>query len=236
MPGFVVQHDIVHGPAFALLRVRLAPGEACDAEAGAMVTRSEGVGMAVRLNASRKAGLLGRLGALFVAFVRRVVGGETFFITQFSAESGGEVTLAPTLAGAIGHRRLDGERLLLQAGAYLASAGDVDLRLRWGGLRALLSREGLFFIEASGHGDLFFSSYGGIEPVPVKGSYIVDTGHMVAFEGSLAFRIRAPGGGALGFLASGEGLVCEFSGEGTVYVQSRNVSALVSWITPYLPA
>jgi uncharacterized protein (TIGR00266 family) len=112
----------------------------------------------------------------------------------------------------------------------------VDLKLRWGGLRALLSREGLFFLEASGDGDLFFSSYGGIEKVPVHGSYVVDTGHMVAFEGALDFRIRAPGGGAMGFVASGEGLVCEFTGEGHVWIQARNLSAMVGWISPYLPA
>ena len=231
-----MQHEIVHGPAFALLRVRLGPGETLAAEAGSMVTRSESMGMRVRLNASRKAGALAKVGAFLVALVRRVVGGETFFINEFSAASGGEATFAPTLAGAIMHRRLAGDRLILQSGAYLASAGNVDLRLRWGGLRALLSREGLFFLEASGEGDLFFTSYGGIEAVPVRGSYIVDTGHMVAFEGTLDFRIRAPGGGAMGFLASGEGLVCEFSGEGTVYLQSRNLSALVGWITPYLSA
>jgi len=235
MPGSPMQHEIVHGPAFALLRIKLASGETLDAEAGAMVTRSEGVDMSVRLNASRRAGLLGKIGALFIALVRRFIGGETFFINQFSAPSGGEITFAPSLSGAIAHRRIEGDRLILQAGAYLASAGNVDLRLRWGGLRALLSREGLFFLEASGQGDLFFSSYGGVEAIPVRGSYVVDTGHMVAFEGALDFRIRAPGGGAMGFLASGEGLVCEFSGEGTVYLQSRNVSALVSWITPYLP-
>ena len=231
-----MHHEIVHGPAFALLRVRLGPGEALDAEAGSMVTRADGMGMRVRLNASRKAGALAKVGAFLIALVRRFVGGETFFINEFSATSGGEATFAPTLAGAIAHRRMSGDRLILQSGAYLASAGDVDLRLRWGGLRALLSREGLFFLEASGDGDLFFSSYGGIEQVPVHGTYIVDTGHMVAFEGKLDFRIRAPGGGAMGFLASGEGLVCEFTGEGTVYVQSRNLSALVGWISPYLPA
>jgi uncharacterized protein (TIGR00266 family) len=236
MPGLSMQHEIVHGPAFALLRVRLGAGESLDAEAGSMVTRSEGMAMRVRLNAGRKAGVLATIGSLFVALVRRVIGGETFFVNEFSAATAGEATFAPALSGAIEHRRLSDERLILQAGAFLASSGNVDLHLRWGGLRALLSREGLFFLEASGDGDLFFSSYGGIEKVAVRGSYVVDTGHMVAFEGALDFRIRAPGGGALGLFASGEGLVCEFTGEGHVYVQSRNLSALTGWITPYLPA
>jgi uncharacterized protein (AIM24 family) len=63
----------------------------------------------------------------------------------------------------------------------------------------------------------------------------VDNGHIVAFDPSLDFRIRTAGGGFLGFVASGEGLVVEFSGRGTVVLQSRNVSSLTSWLTPRLP-
>lgn len=230
-----MQHEITHGPSFALLHVHLAPGETIVAEAGAMVTRAPSVGMRVRLNASRRAGFWGALVAFCIAIARKFLGGETMFFNEFSSEVAGDVTLAPTMSGQIQHRRLAGERIILQAGAFLASAGDVDIRLRWGGIRALLSREGLFFLEAFGTGDLFFSSYGGIEEISVQGSYIVDTGHMVAFDGNLDFRIRSAGGGALGLLASGEGLVCEFTGHGRVYIQSRNISALVRWLTPYLP-
>lgn len=230
-----MQHQIAHGPSFALLKAKLAPGETLTAEAGSMVTRSASVAMRVRLAAPRRAGILGALVALLIALVRRFVGGETFFVNEFSSATGGEVSLAPSLSGAIVHRRLTGDRLLLQAGAFLASTGEVDIRLRWGGLRTLIAREGLFLLEASGTGDLFFTSYGGIEPVEVRGSYIVDTGHMVAFEGQLDFRVRSAGGGALGLIASGEGLVCEFSGNGTVFIQSRNLRALASWLTPYLP-
>jgi uncharacterized protein (AIM24 family) len=28
--------------------------------------------------------------------------------------------------------------------------------------------------------------------------------------------------------------VCEFTGQGRVWIQSRNMSALVNWITPHL--
>ena len=71
--------------------------------------------------------------------------------------------------------------------------------------------------------------------VAVNGSYIVDNGHLVGYEGDLTFSIRSAGGGVIGFVASGEGLVCEFQGRGRVYIQSRNLSSLVSWLTPMLP-
>jgi uncharacterized protein (AIM24 family) len=39
----------------------------------------------------------------------------------------------------------------------------------------------------------------------------------------------------MGLVASGEGLVCEFTGQGKVYLQSRNTDSLVGWLTPLLP-
>jgi uncharacterized protein (AIM24 family) len=39
----------------------------------------------------------------------------------------------------------------------------------------------------------------------------------------------------MGLAASGEGLVCEFSGRGRIYIQTRNLKSLVSWLSPMLP-
>ena len=79
------------------------------------------------------------------------------------------------------------------------------------------------------------TSYGAIDEIQCNGSYIVDNGHIVGFDSSLNFKIKSAGGGMLGFLASGEGLVCEFQGQGKILIQSRNTSALVDWLTPMLP-
>jgi uncharacterized protein (AIM24 family) len=43
-------------------------------------------------------------------------------------------------------------------------------------------------------------------------------------------------GGMKSLFLSGEGLVCEFSGRGVVYIQSRNLQALVGWLSRLLPA
>lgn len=230
-----MQHAITHGPAFAMLRVDLAPGEAVTGEAGAMVARHEPVAMEVKLNASGKGGFLAFLKALFIALLRKVVGGETFFVNVFSAPSGGSVWLAPPLSGEVVHRRMNGETLVLSTGAYLAHAGNVELALKFGGLRGLLAKEGAFFLRVAGHGDLWFTSYGGVHTIDVNGSYIVDNGHLVGYEGELTFDIRTAGGGLMGLAASGEGLVCEFKGRGRVYIQTRNLQSLVSWLTPMLP-
>ena len=60
-------------------------------------------------------------------------------------------------------------------------------------------------------------------------------GHLVAFDSSLNFKIRSAGGGLMGLVASGEGLVCEFTGQGRIYIQSRNLGSLAGWLTGLLP-
>jgi uncharacterized protein (TIGR00266 family) len=229
-----MQHEIEYGPSFAWLRVQLAPSEAISAEAGSMVTRSPALHMETRLNAGPSPGVWNRFVALLTAIVRRVLGKETLFINRFSGPQGGEVVLAPSMAGHIVHYPLaQGQGLLIQAGAYLAS-NNVELKMRWGGLRTLFGGEGLFLLEAAGPGELFVNAYGGIREVDVHGTYIVDTGHIVAFDRTLDFKIRGAGKGLKALFLSGEGLVCEFTGSGRLYLQSRNVGALVGWLSSLL--
>jgi uncharacterized protein (TIGR00266 family) len=230
-----MQTFIEHGPAFAWLRVQLAAGETIRAEAGAMVRRTGSVQMETRLNAGFQPSVFRLIWAFLVALMRKVLGNETMFINDFSTTTTGEVVLAPTFSGNITQKSLTaGQSLFVQTGGYLASTGSVDMRLRFGGLRSFFGGEGLVLLECSGQGDVFVNSYGGVVAVPVNGKFIVDTGHIVAFDGVLDFRVRSVGG-AKSFFFSGEGLVCEFNGQGTVYIQSRNVNALVGWVTPLLP-
>ncbi|MCC7538982.1 MAG: TIGR00266 family protein [Deltaproteobacteria bacterium] len=230
-----MRQEITHGPSFAMLRVDLSPGETIVAEAGAMVARHSPVAMEVKLNAGRKAGFFAKLWAICIAFVRKMIGGETFFVNHFSAAQGGSVWLAPALSGQIVHRSLAGQKIVLSTGAFLASMGDVDIKMRWGGLRGILAKRGAFFLEVSGTGELWFTSYGGIESIDVTDAYLVDNGHLVGWEGALQMSVTSAGGGVMGLVASGEGLVCKLTGKGRVYLQTRNLEALGQWLTPYLP-
>jgi uncharacterized protein (TIGR00266 family) len=232
--GAATAHEITHGPSFAMLRLDLQPGQECIAEAGSMVARHSHVAMAVKMNAGRKPGLWAKIKAFFIAMLRKVAGGETFFVNHFTASPAGTVWLAPAMSGQITYRRLNGEKLILSTGAYLASVGDVDMKLKFGGLKSLLAKEGAFFLEVSGHGDLWFTSYGSIHAVDINGPFMVDNGHLVGYEGNVSFNIRSAGGGVFGFVAGGEGLVCEFNGQGRVYIQSRNEGSLVDWLTRLL--
>jgi len=98
--------------------------------------------------------------------------------------------------------------------------------------------EGELVLTQSFPGDIFFNSYGAVLQVDVADQYIVDTGYIVAFENTLQYHVSIlPGlraGGKLKTLFfGGEGLVCRFSGQGKVWVQTRHVPAFLSWVNPY---
>ena len=191
--------------------------------------------MDVKLNAGSASGFFAKFKAFMIAMIRKIIGGETFFVNHFSSANGGSVWIAPQMSGQIPHRRMHGETLPLSLGAFLASVGTFDVKMKFGGIRSLLAKEGAFFLQIQGQGDLWFNSYGGTTAVDINGPFMIDNGHLVGYEGQLTMNLKSAGGGLLGFMAGGEGLVCEFNGTGRVYLQSRNINSLVGWLTPLLP-
>ena len=99
-------------------------------------------------------------------------------------------------------------------------------------MKGFFSGESLFLIKASGNGDIWFSSYGAILEIPVNGSYIVDTGYIVAFEDTLNYNVEMLGGLSFKSLKTsifgGEGLVCRFSGQGKLWIQTRHLGSLIN--------
>jgi uncharacterized protein (TIGR00266 family) len=238
-----MQIEVESRPSYAMATVTLNQGETFLSEAGAMVAFTQGLGLDTRFAsaADPDAGFFGKLiglvVTLFAAIVRKVMGGESMFLNEFTAtQDGAQVMLAPSLVGDIVHHRLSGEqKLLVQASSFLACSPGIKQKLVFGGLEMILSKEGAFFLECSGEGDLLVNAYGGIVEVEVDGSYVVDTGHLVAYEPSLTARIRSVGG-LKATMLSGEGMVLEFTGQGKIYMQTRNLGSFVSWVTPQLPA
>jgi uncharacterized protein (TIGR00266 family) len=220
-----MQFEILHRPSYALAVVNLAAGETISAETGAMVSMSD----TVRFQTEARGGLLGGL-------KRSLLGGESFFLNTFRADAPGQVTLAPALPGDIVHQRLNGETILVQSGSYIASTGDIQVDTKWGGAKTFFSREGLFLLRVSGTGDLFLSSYGAIHEVDLAagGTYLVDTGHVVAFAEGVGYDVRRAGGWKSTILG-GEGLVVGLTGPGKAYLQTRSPESFVSWLAPKLP-
>lgn len=221
-----MEHEIKHRPSYALLEVELDQSESIQSEAGAMVSHAAGI----RIETSAEGGIVDSL-------KRKAFGGESFFMNTFVADQPGHVTLAPPLPGDVVNHRLQNEQLLVQSGSFLAADPAIDIDTKFGGGRTFFGGEGLFLLELSGTGETYLSSYGAIERIDLGPgeTYTVDTGHIVAFEGSTTFDVRKVGG-LKSTLFSGEGLVCKFEGEGSVWLQTRSTDAFLSWLIPNLPS
>lgn len=229
-----MQIDIQNRPSFATATVTLSPGDTLTAESGSMITMDREIEVETAFNGTGS-GAFGWLIAAFVGLVRKVLAGETMFVNHYQATAPNqEVMLAPAMVGDVVHVPLTSSAITVQSTSYLASTPGVGVRLVWGGLRMLFSSEGAFFLRCEGSGDLLVNSYGAIEKVELDGSYVVDSGHLVAWEGDLDYKLRGVGG-IKSTLLSGEGLVMEFTGQGTLWLQTRNLGTLVSWVRPYLP-
>lgn len=221
--------EVRHGPAFGVARCALAPGEAVRVESGAMMATSAGVGIEARVE-----------GGLMKGLKRSVLGGESLFVTTYTAsDAGGWVDVAAHLPGDLLVRELRPERaLFLSRGAWLASSADVEVDTKWGGFKSLFGGEGGFLIRLSGAGPVVTACYGALDVVSLGPGerLVLDSGHMVAFEEGVAMTLRrAVEGRSIQSMKSGEGFVFEFEGPGEVLTQTRNPGALVSWLTTVLP-
>lgn len=231
-----MKHEITFKPSFAMIRFDLEPGESVITEAGSMVGMSTNMGLKTSIGGTQQ-GLFGKLFNFVLAFIRKFLGGESMFFNTYSPSgSAGNLLVAPAMVGDIVSLPVSAAKpVIIQPGSFVASTPGVLLKTKWGGLRSILGREGAFLLQASGEGEVWINAYGGIREIDVAGEFLVDTGHMVAFDASLNYKLRMAGGGMLTAFKSGEGLIFEFSGNGKLLIQSRNVDTLVSWITPALP-
>lgn len=219
--------EIKHQGAFALAVINLQAEQAVHAEAGAMVSMSSNVD----LHSEMKGGVFGAL--------KRAVGGESAFVSTFTAKGGaGEVTLAPGAPGDVAGIEMRNQTFMVQSSSYLA--GDISLQVdtKFGGAKAFFGGEGLFVLSVSGTGLLLVSSFGAIHRRTLRPgeSYVVDTGHLVAWEGHMQYNLRrAASSGFFRSYMSGEGLVAEFAGPGEILIQTRNLAAFAAQLRPHLP-
>jgi uncharacterized protein (TIGR00266 family) len=178
-----------------------------------------------------KGGLMGAL--------KRAVGGESAFISTFTARNGpGEVTLAPGTPGDIAAIELKNQRFYVQSSSYLAGDSRLTVDTRWGGAKSFFGGEGLFVLQVEGAGLLLVSSYGAVHRKRLGPGerYVVDTGHLVAWEGTTQYSLRKAASGFFRSLVSGEGIVAEFTGPGEIMIQTRNLAAFAGLLKPFFPS
>lgn len=219
--------EIQHAGSFALAIVKLQPEQSISAEAGAMVSMSANV----ELQSNLKGGVFGAL--------KRAVGGESAFVSTFTSRGGaGEVTFAPGAPGDVVGIEMQNQTFFVQASSYLAGDTSLQVETKFGGLKSWLGGEGLFLLSVSGNGLLLISSFGAIHRKKLAPGerYVVDTGHLVAWEGQMQYQLRKAARGFFQSVFSGEGLVADFMGPGELLIQTRNLAAFAGLLKPFFPS
>lgn len=219
-------YEVLHQPAFSLAVVHLQPEQSIQAESGAMVSMSANI----ELQSQMKGGLFGA--------IKRAAGGESAFVSTFTSRGGpGEVTLAPGAPGDIAAIEMNNQTFFVQSSSYLAGDASLVVDTKWGGAKSFFGGEGLFVLQVQGRGLLLVSSFGAIHSKRLQPGerYVVDTGHLVAWEGTTQYSLRKAASGFFRSMVSGEGIVAEFSGPGELLIQTRNLAALAGLLKPFFP-
>ncbi|MCU0565561.1 MAG: TIGR00266 family protein [Oculatellaceae cyanobacterium Prado106] len=227
--GSAIPFTIEHAPAYASLTLKLAADQMVLVESGAMAAMDAGIQMKSKI----KGGLM--------SGVKRMLGGESLFLSEFTAVGkSGELMLSPGVPGDIQHYYLDGGKsLMVQSSGFVAASPTVEVDSKFQGFKGFFSGESLFLLKVTGTGDFWFSSYGAVIEIPISGEYVVDTGYIVAFEDTLNYKVEMLGGlswkGLRTGILGGDGLVCRFSGEGRLWVQSRQLYPLINFFNAFRP-
>ncbi len=219
-------YEVLHQPAFSLAVVKLQAEQSIQAESGAMVSMSANI----ELQSEMKGGLFGA--------IKRAAGGESAFVSTFTSRGGpGEVTLAPGAPGDIAAIEMNNQTFFVQSSSYLAGDASLVVDTKWGGAKSFFGGEGLFVLQVQGQGLLLVSSFGAIHRKRLQPGerYVVDTGHLVAWEGTTQYTLRKAASGFFRSLVSGEGIVAEFSGPGELLIQTRNLAAFAGLMKPFFP-
>lgn len=219
-----MRYEIRYKPAFATLFLILQPGDRITAEAGAMISMASRLSIVTQFS-----------GGLIPALLKKFFGGESLFVNEFKNTTGEplELVLSQSTVGDIVVVELKNNEICFQPGAYIAHTPGIQMGVSWAGFSSWLAGEGLFKLKLSGKGLVFFGGYGGVTQKRVNGDYIVDTGHLVAYDPQIKMNIQMAGG-LVSSVTSGEGLVNRLSGQGRIYLQSRSINGLVRFIRPKL--
>lgn len=221
--------------AFApIAKVTLQQGERLRIEPGAMAYEIGELELEGHMNTNGKKGLGGALSALG----RSVTSGESFFISTATAHSDQAViAVAPAVPGKIFSLDIGAEHWRLNTGAFLASEESVNYQMKRQKLSGALlgGTGGLFVMETTGSGQILVAAFGDVEKLELDGSQpvIIDNQHVIAWTSSLDYQIKVASG-TFGF-KTGEGVVNEFHGRGSVYIQTRNLESFANQLNAFIP-
>jgi uncharacterized protein (TIGR00266 family) len=245
MPGRIAQEiDFkIVGEDMQFVEVELDPGESVVAEAGVMMYMTQGIEMETMFGdgsaASQQGGILGAL----LGAGKRVLTGESLFITVFTAKGSGKdrVAFAAPFPGRIIPVDLAkaGGELICQKESFLCAAKGVSIGIAFQkkiGV-GLFGGEGFIMQRLQGDGLCFIHAGGMLTEMDLRpGETLrVDTGCLVALQPSVSYDIQFVGKIKTA-LFGGEGIFfATLTGPGRVWLQSLPLSRLADRIYKAAP-
>lgn len=223
----------IFGDDMQIVEVELDPQERVIAEAGAMNYMEDGIGFETKMGDGSKpsGGIMDSL----MNVGKRVLTGESIFMTHFSNDGSGKkrVAFAAPYPGKI--IPLDmaeiGEELICQKDAFLCAAFgtsiDITFQKRLGS--GFFGGEGFILQRLRGDGKAFIHVGGTVIKRELNGETLrVDTGCLAAFTSGIDYDIERAGN-LKSMVFGGEGLfLATLRGHGTVYLQSLPFSRLAN--------
>ncbi len=207
--------------SFSHIEVILDQGDEIHAESGAMASMDS----KVELSAQFRGGFLS-------AIARKLFGGESLFMSEYTNESSEPLKLIltkPTPGEIVEHELAIDEILYVQPGAFIACEPMVGFKTSYAGFKSWILREGLFRLKFEGPGKVWYGAYGGVEEKSIQGEYLVDTGHLLSYPPGIKVKLQFSGG-AFSTLFGGEGLVARLEGHGKVKIQTRSLGGTSGWL------
>ena len=222
------------GSEMQFVEVELDPGESAVAEAGAMMYKDSSVNMETIFGDGSAAAPGGGFMDKLMGAGKRLLTGESLFMTVFTHTGQGKarVSFGAPYPGHIIPVTLSNVNgmLICQKDSFLCAAKGVSIGifLQRKILTGLFGGEGFIMQKLEGDGLVFVHAGGTVVERELKAGEVlhVDTGCVVAFEGSVDFDIQQAGNIKTA-LFGGEGLFfAVLKGPGKVWLQSLPFSRL----------
>lgn len=213
---------------YPVLKCSLDRGETIVTSAGNMSWMTQGF----ELETSSR-------GGLFKGFAR-AMSGEGMFQNRYKAVlDRQEIAFASSLPGEIVHIELNGQTIIAQKNAFLASSEEIEFEvaLTKKFSAGLLGGEGFVLQKFSGRGDLFLEADGSMMEYSLNTGegLLVDPGHVFMFDETVDYSIETVKG-LKNIMFGGEGaFLVKLTGPGKVTLQTMPISTLASKIIPYVP-
>ncbi|WP_225743475.1 TIGR00266 family protein [Marinilactibacillus sp. Marseille-P9653] len=179
-------------------------------------------------------------GGLFKGFTRAITGEGMFQNTYRAVNNQQEIVFSASLPGEIVHIEMNGQIIMAQKSAFLASTEHVnfEVALTKKFSAGLMGGEGFVLQKFSGKGDLFLEADGSLIDYQLKHgeALLVDQGHVFMFDESITYSIETVKG-LKNMMFGGEGaFLVKLVGPGKVTLQTMPISTLASQIIPYVPS